>query len=50
MLVVNIPHLIAWIILWQATTLWQIFLAKILFGLGIGLMEAPILTYVGEIA
>lgn len=49
MLVVNIPHLIAWLLLYNATELWHIFLANILLGLGVGLMEAPILTYVGEI-
>lgn len=36
--------------LYNSTTLWQIFVAKILFGFGIGLMEAPILTYVAEIS
>lgn len=49
MLVVNIPHLIAWLLLYYSTTLWEIFLANILLGLGVGLMEAPIITYVGEI-
>lgn len=49
MLLVNIPHLIAWLMMYNSTTLWEIFVANILLGLGVGLMEAPILTYVGEI-
>lgn len=49
MLLVNIPHSIGWLLMYYSTTLWHIFVANTLFGLGVGLMEAPILTYVGEI-
>lgn len=49
MFLVNIPHLIAWTLLYYSTTLNEIFVAHILLGLGVGLMEAPIVTYVGEI-
>lgn len=49
MMIVNIPHLFAWLLLYYSTTLWEIFLANILLGLGVGVMEAPIITYVGEI-
>lgn len=49
MILVNIPHIIAWLMLFYSTTLWEIFVAYALLGLGVGLMEAPIITYVGEI-
>lgn len=49
MILVNIPHIIAWIILYTASSLEMVFIAAILLGLGIGFMEAPIVTYVGEI-
>lgn len=49
MIIVNIPHIIAWTILIYSTELWQVFLAFGLLGLGAGIMEAPIITYVGEI-
>lgn len=49
MLIVNIPHIIGWFMMYNANSIWMIFLANILFGLGVGLMEAPIITYIGEI-
>lgn len=49
MILVNIPHIIAWMILYYSTELWEVFLAYVLLGFGTGIMEAPILTYVGEI-
>lgn len=49
MLLVNIPHVISWLMMYMANSVWMIFVANILFGLGVGLMEAPIITYVGEI-
>lgn len=49
MFFVNIPHLFAWTMLYYSTTLAEVFVAHILLGLGVGLMEAPIVTYVGEI-
>lgn len=50
MLLVNVPHIIAWTMLYFTTEVYEIFIAGILLGLGMGLMEAPILTYVGEIS
>lgn len=50
MMLVNIPHIVAWIMLYNATSLKMMFTADILLGLGVGFMEAPVLTYVGEIA
>lgn len=49
MILVNIPHIIAWTMLYHAQTPAQMYAAVVLIGLGTGLMEAPILTYVGEI-
>lgn len=49
MIVVNIPHIIAWAMLYMAGSLEEVFIAAILLGLGVGFMEAPIITYVGEI-
>lgn len=49
MFLVNIPHVIAWIMMYNATTIFEVFAGNILFGLGVGLMEAPVITYVGEI-
>lgn len=49
MFFVNIPHAIAWIMMYNATTIGEVFAANVLLGLGVGLSEAPIITYVGEI-
>lgn len=49
MLFVNIPCLAGWFVLYFATSLTQVFIGMSLLGLGVGLMEAPIVTYVGEI-
>lgn len=49
MMVVNIPLVIAWFLMYTASGTMQIFIASILLGLGAGLMESPIITYVGEI-
>lgn len=49
MFIVNIPHLIGWLIMHNASETWHVFAGVSLFGLGVGLMEAPILTYIGEI-
>lgn len=49
MFLVNIPHLFAWYMMYNATSVTEIFISNVLLGLGVGLMEAPILTYVGEI-
>lgn len=49
MILVNIPHIIAWTLMYFARSATEINVAAVLIGLGTGLMEAPILTYVGEI-
>lgn len=50
MFVVNVPHCVAYMIMYNATEVWHVFLANVLIGIGIGLVEAPTITYVGEIA
>uniref|UniRef100_A0AAG5D5T8 Major facilitator superfamily (MFS) profile domain-containing protein n=1 Tax=Anopheles atroparvus TaxID=41427 RepID=A0AAG5D5T8_ANOAO len=49
MILVNIPHIIGWFMLYNAGSLEEMYTAAILLGLGVGFMEAPIVTYVGEI-
>lgn len=49
MIVVNIPFAIAWLLLYYATDVWMILVAITLMGLAIGLMESPVITYIGEI-
>lgn len=49
MMIVNIPLVVAWFIMYNASSIWEIFVANILLGFGAGLMETPVLTYVAEI-
>lgn len=49
MMLVNLPHIIAWTMLYFAQSAEEVFVAAVLLGLGVGFMEAPIITYVGEI-
>lgn len=49
MMIVNIPSSIAWFLLYRANSVAEIFLANSMLGLSVGLMEAPIMTYIGEI-
>ncbi|XP_031635122.1 facilitated trehalose transporter Tret1-like isoform X2 [Contarinia nasturtii] len=46
---VNIPYVVAWILLYYANSLMMIYISFGLLGTGLGLMEAPIFTYIGEI-
>lgn len=48
--IVNIPYSIALLTLYNASQVWHIFLANILIGIAVGLMEVPAITYIGEIA
>lgn len=50
MILVNVPHIAAWLLMYRATTTTEVYVAGVLFGLGIGLMEASVITYVGEIS
>lgn len=49
MMLVNIPHFIAFVMLAFASSLADLYLAALLLGLGVGFMEAPVITYVSEI-
>lgn len=49
MLLVNVPHIVAWLMLYSATSVAEMYAAGIILGLGIGVMETPVVTYIGEI-
>lgn len=49
MILFNIPHFIGWALLAYANSAEMVFIAIAMMGFGVGLMEAPIITYVGEI-
>lgn len=49
MMLVCFPHIIAWAMLSTSKSLIVTYIAFGLLGIGIGLMEAPILTYLSEI-
>lgn len=49
LLIANIPHILAWLLLYFAPNTATVFIAFALLGLGTGIMEAPIMTYIGEI-
>lgn len=49
MILANIPYIISWVLLYFSTTKVQIFFAESLVGFGAGLLEAPVITYIGEI-
>lgn len=48
-MLVNLPLVIAWFMLYKASSVMEIFIANVLLGLGVGLMESPVIVYVGEI-
>uniref|UniRef100_A0A336M0F0 CSON014627 protein n=1 Tax=Culicoides sonorensis TaxID=179676 RepID=A0A336M0F0_CULSO len=45
MMVVNIPHIVAWIMLYFAQDIYTVFIANLLLGLGVGFMEAPGISF-----
>ncbi|XP_046661262.1 facilitated trehalose transporter Tret1-like [Homalodisca vitripennis] len=49
LMAVNIPNLIAWTIIYFSTSTVHLFMAVIIIGIAMGFLEAPILSYVGEI-
>lgn len=49
LLIVNIPHLIGWILLFNSSTLVEIFIVNAIFGIGAGLTRSPCSSYGGEI-
>jgi MFS family permease len=48
MILVNIPFLVGWLLYAFSTSIPMLFAANIVLGMGIGFMEAPIMTYLGE--
>ncbi|KAK9506888.1 hypothetical protein O3M35_008739 [Rhynocoris fuscipes] len=50
MLMVNLPQLIGWILIYYAKSVEVLFIAAVTMGFSIGFMEAPTLSYVGEIS
>ncbi|PNF29285.1 hypothetical protein B7P43_G08957 [Cryptotermes secundus] len=48
MILVNIPFLAGWLLYCFSTSITTLFTANIILGMGIGFMEAPIMTYLGE--
>ncbi|CAB0001158.1 unnamed protein product, partial [Nesidiocoris tenuis] len=49
MMAVNVPHILGWYLLYSASTHVALYIAAVIMGLGVGFMEAPIITYIGEI-
>lgn len=49
MILVSIPNIVAWLLLAHANSVPIIYISFACFGIGAGLMEAPIMTYLGEI-
>lgn len=49
MILVNIPFIIGWYMLCQASAVWEIYTGFVVLGIAIGLSEAPVITYLGEI-
>ncbi|CAG4991364.1 unnamed protein product [Parnassius apollo] len=46
---VNIPHIFAWLLMYYAWDVTSLFMGNALLGIGIGIMESPSVTYVGEV-
>lgn len=50
MVLSNFPHVAAWIILYFAKSAADIFIAGVLLGIGVGLMESAVIVYIGELS
>ncbi|KAJ9574449.1 hypothetical protein L9F63_008375 [Diploptera punctata] len=50
MILVNIPHMLGWCMFYFANSVTMLYVSTVIMGLGVGFMEAPIITYVGEIS
>uniref|UniRef100_A0A1B6CRC6 Major facilitator superfamily (MFS) profile domain-containing protein n=1 Tax=Clastoptera arizonana TaxID=38151 RepID=A0A1B6CRC6_9HEMI len=48
MILVSIPQLVAWLLIYTAQTVEMLYIAAVLMGSSIGFMEAPQLSYIGE--
>lgn len=47
---VNVPLIGGWLLTYFASEVYQLYIAEIIMGLSIGFMDAPHITYLGEIA
>lgn len=49
MMAINVPQFVAWIIIYKATSVGMLYTAVAMMGLSVGFMEAPVLSYIGEV-
>nr|BAI83421.1 sugar transporter 7 [Nilaparvata lugens] len=49
MMASTIPQMIGWIVLYYSTSVAQLYAASTLMGMSIGFIEAPVLSYIGEV-
>lgn len=50
LILVNVPFLVGWLLVCTADTFGQLVAAQVILGVTIGLCEAPLNTYYGEIS
>lgn len=48
MIIVNAPFLLGWILYSVSRSLTMLYVTNVILGIGIGFMEAPIMTYIAE--
>lgn len=49
MILISIPHLLAFYLFYYSTSIWKVFVANSLLGFGSGYVKAPSITYITEI-
>ncbi|KAI5713982.1 hypothetical protein M8J76_009032 [Diaphorina citri] len=50
MLLINVPFLICWVLLYSAGRIYVLYVASIVMGISLGCCEAPVASYIGEIS
>jgi MFS family permease len=48
MIIVNAPFLLGWVLYSVSNSLTMLYVTNVILGIGIGFMEAPIMTYIAE--
>jgi MFS family permease len=48
MIIVNAPFLLGWVLYSVSNSLTMLYVTNAILGIGIGFMEAPIMTYIAE--
>lgn len=48
MILINIPFVAGWIMLFEATEVWHVFFGFGMLGFGAGVMRAPMAIYIGN--